>query len=177
MSAVMISPREAAQRPSAVLVDVRTPVEFTDVYAEGAVNVPLDQLNPKAVMSGKALGDNVLLLCKAGTRATKAQALFAHCGYANTQVVEGGTDAWVAAGLPTVRGQSGVISLERQVRIAAGLLVLIGVIFGITFSPWFLGLAAFVGAGLTFAGITNTCGMAMILTKMPWNNRVPACKT
>lgn len=76
--------------------------------------------------------------------------------------------AWEAAGLPVVRGKK-AISLERQVRIAAGLLVLLGAILGFFVNPSFIGISAFVGAGLVFAGITDTCGMAMMLAKMPWN--------
>jgi rhodanese-related sulfurtransferase len=82
--------------------------------------------------------------------------------------VEGGTLAWEAAGLPVVRGQK-VISLERQVRIVAGFLVLVGALLAMTVHPYFAGLSAFVGAGLMFAGITDTCGMGMLLARMPWN--------
>ena len=82
--------------------------------------------------------------------------------------VEGGTAAWEAAGLPVVRGKK-TISLERQVRIAAGVLVLVGSALGYFVHPYFIGVAAFVGAGLTFAGVTDTCGMGMLLARMPWN--------
>jgi rhodanese-related sulfurtransferase len=92
-------------------------------------------------------------------------------GVANVVNIEGGTLAWEEAGLPVVRGQK-MMSLERQVRIAAGALVLIGVILGWLVDPTFAGLAAFVGAGLVFAGLTDTCGMGMLLARMPWN-RVP----
>jgi len=97
--------------------------------------------------------------------------MFQAAGFPNVLSVEGGTDAWQRAGLPVVRGQDKVISLERQVRIAAGLLVLIGIAMGWLVHPVFLGLSAFVGAGLTFAGITDWCGMGMLLAKMPWNQR------
>ena len=83
--------------------------------------------------------------------------------------VEGGTAAWEQAGLSVVRERR-VMSLERQVRIAAGTLVLVGTGLGAFVHPLFLGIAAFVGAGLVFAGITDTCGMGLILAKMPWNN-------
>ena len=87
--------------------------------------------------------------------------------------VEGGTLAWDQAGLPVSRGRK-VISLERQVRIAAGLLVLTGAVLALTVHPWWAGLSAFVGAGLMFAGITDTCGMALMLARMPWNQVRPA---
>jgi rhodanese-related sulfurtransferase len=160
------------------LIDVRTSGEFAAVHAEGARNVPLDRLDPAAVMAGRkgATTDGgvsttvgpIYLICKSGKRATMAAEKFVAAGFDNVAVITGGTDAWVAAGLPVVRGK-GVISLERQVRIAAGLLVLIGVVLGLTVNVWFIGLSAFVGAGLTFAGVTDTCGMAMILARMPWN--------
>ena len=89
-------------------------------------------------------------------------------GVENLFSVEGGTLAWEKAGLPVVRGRE-VISLERQVRIAAGLLVVLGVMLGWLVHPGFLALSAFVGAGLVFAGLTDTCGMGLMLAKMPWN--------
>jgi rhodanese-related sulfurtransferase len=89
-------------------------------------------------------------------------------GYANLVNVEGGTLAWEQAGLPVVRGKE-AISLERQVRIAAGSLVLLGTALGAFVHPAFLGLAAFVGAGLVFAGVTDSCGLGMLLARMPWN--------
>ncbi len=90
--------------------------------------------------------------------------------------MEGGTIACEAAGLTVVRGQK-AISLERQVRIAVGVLVLIGSALGFWVHPYFIGLAAFVGAGLTFAGITDTCGMGMLLARMPWNQVRTECST
>ena len=174
MSVRTISPREFTQvcKQSAAVdfIDVRTPVEYAEVHAEGARLVPLDSLDPKAVCAGRraSADEPVYVICKTGGRAAKACEKFAAAGFANAISVAGGTEAWVAAGLPVVRGK-GVISLERQVRIAAGSLVLVGVALGVLVNPWFLAVSAFVGAGLTFAGVTNTCGMAMILANMPWN--------
>jgi len=88
-------------------------------------------------------------------------------------VVEGGTLAWIEAGLSVNRGTTKVISLERQVRIAAGSLVLTGVLLAIFVHPYFIGISAFVGAGLIFAGITDWCGMGLLLAKLPWNSRKP----
>jgi hypothetical protein len=92
-------------------------------------------------------------------------------GLENCVLVEGGIEAWDEAGLPVVRGERKVMGLERQVRIAAGALVVTGVLLGWLVHPGFLGLAGFVGAGLVFAGITDTCGMGMMIAKMPWNKR------
>ena len=91
-------------------------------------------------------------------------------GIASLSVLEGGVQAWEASGLPLLRGKK-TISLERQVRIAAGTLVFIGAVLGYFVNPAWMGLAGFVGAGLVFAGVTDTCGMGMILARMPWNNR------
>jgi rhodanese-related sulfurtransferase len=156
------------------LLDVRTPVEFAEVHVAQARNVPLDELQPKALFGSGALPQDqpVYLLCRSGARARKAAEKFAQDGFGQTVVVEGGTLGWIEAGLPAERGAAKVISLERQVRIAAGSLVLAGAVLGCLVHPGFYGLSAFVGAGLVFAGITDFCGMGLLLAKMPWNKRV-----
>src|SRR5262249_51819495 len=103
-----------------------------------------------------------------GGRGKQACEKFLAAGFANIVNIEGGTLACVECGLQVVRGKK-MMSLERQVRIAAGLLVLLGAILGWLVHPVFVGLSAFVGAGLVFAGITDTCGMGLMLAKMPWN--------
>jgi rhodanese-related sulfurtransferase len=108
------------------------------------------------------------VICRSGNRARQACEKLIAAGYTNVVNVEGGTQAWEQAGLPLVRGKQ-AISLERQVRIAAGSLVLSGALLGYFAHPYWIGLAAFVGAGLVFAGITDTCGMGMLLARMPWN--------
>ncbi len=150
-----------------VLVDVRTPAEFDRLHAAGAVNVPLDELSV-ARLADAGLDGEIHLLCQSGTRAAKAAQILAGQGLSGT-VVEGGTVAWTEAGLPVVRGASRVIGLERQVRLAAGSLVLLGVLLGFWLHPAAFGLSAFVGAGLVFAGATDWCGMALLLAKAPWN--------
>ena len=159
------------------LIDVRTPVEFREVHASIARNVPLDSLDPQRVMSDRnGNGEKPLyVICRGGNRSSKAVEQFLQAGFTNVVNVEGGTTAWEAAGLPVKRGKK-AISLERQVRIAAGLIVLIGALLAIFVHPYFAGISAFVGAGLMFAGITDTCGMGMMLAKMPWN-QVAAQKT
>lgn len=156
------------------LIDVRTPVEFREVRAAIARNVPLDSLDPHAVMK-QLDGDAerpIYMICKSGSRGAKACQKFIDAGYPNVVNVEGGTQAWDEAGLPVVRGKK-AMSLERQVRIAAGFLVVIGAALGYFVHPYFVGLSAFVGAGLMFAGITDTCAMGMMMAKMPWN-QVPS---
>jgi len=148
------------------LVDVRTPAEFQDTHVRGAVNVPLDKVSPD-VMPQPAEGQPLYVICQKGGRGSKACDQLCAAGMENVVNVEGGTTACEQEGLPVVRGKK-VMSLERQVRIAAGLLVLTGI--GLYFvHPAFLALSAFVGAGLVFAGLTDTCGMGMLLARMPWN--------
>ena len=160
------------------LIDVRTPVEYQELHAEPARLVPLDGLDPGAVMGSRAgTADGPLyLICRSGSRGRMAAEKFLHAGYTNVVNVDGGTLAWERAGLPVVRGKS-AISLERQVRIAAGSLVVLGTAFGAFVHPAFLGLPAFVGAGLVFAGVTDTCGMGMMLARMPWNRAEPGAAT
>ena len=160
---------------SVELIDVRTPVEYREVHVGFARNVPLDQLDAIQFASGRNGSEPLYVICRSGSRGKQACEKFLSAGYTNVVNVEGGTQAWDKAGLPVVRGQK-AISLERQVRIAAGLLVLVGSALGAFVSPYWIGLSAFVGAGLTFAGITDTCGMGMILARMPWN-QVPKAPT
>lgn len=152
------------------LIDVRTPAEFRALHAQGARSIPLDRLDPRAVMDAqnRNADEPLYLICQTGTRARKACETFAVAGFDDVVVVEGGTVAWVAAGGPVVRGKR-AISLERQVRIAAGLMVLLSAALALTVNLWFVLLAGFVGAGLVFAGVTDTCGMGMVLARMPWN--------
>jgi len=161
-------------QPGLALLDVRTPVEFAEVHVPQARNEPLDEIQPAAIFTtgGVPPGQPVYLLCRSGQRAQKAAEKFAKEGFDQTVVIEGGTLAWIEAGLPVTRSAVKVISLERQVRIVAGALVLTGILLGTFVHPGFFGLAGFVGAGLVFAGITDFCGMGLLLAKMPWNKRV-----
>ena len=155
------------------LIDVRTPAEYAEVHAQGARLVPLDTLDPNAVMAARndSAAQPLYVLCRSGSRAAKAVEKFEAAGFTNVFNVEGGTVAWEKAGLPVVRGDSKVIPLERQVRIVAGLMVVVGVMLGALVHPAFYGLSAFVGAGLIVAGVIDWCGMGMLLAKAPWNRR------
>lgn len=173
MTVSKITPQELASRihsEEIELIDVRTPVEFREVHLTCARNVPLDSLNPQAIMAARngCCGEPLYVVCRTGGRSAQACQKFVDAGFNNVISVEGGTAGCEAAGLPVVRGKK-CISLERQVRIAAGSLVIVGAVLGYFVHPAFIGLSAFVGAGLVFAGITDTCGMGMMLAKMPWN--------
>ena len=152
------------------LIDVRTPVEFREIHVEFARNEPLDRLDPKAIQAARSNMEHepIYIICRSGARGKQACERFATAGIENVVNIEGGTTACASAGVPVIRGKK-AISLERQVRIAAGTLVLIGAALGLTVHPYWIGLSAFVGAGLIFAGITDTCGMGMMLARMPWN--------
>ncbi len=173
MTVTTITPQRLAELSKSGqidLLDVRTPVEYREVHVDSARNVPLDQLDPAAVMQARngSQAEPLYLICRSGSRGRQACEKFLAAGFTNVVNVEGGTLAALEAGLPVVRGKK-AISLERQVRIAAGSLVLLGVLLGWLVHPVFLGLSAFVGAGLIFAGVTDTCGMGMLLARMPWN--------
>lgn len=160
---------EAAQG-GALLLDVRSPAEFRSGRVQGAVNLPLERVTPAAVRDLMADRGNasVLLLCASGGRARAAAAKLANAGL-RTLVVAGGTNACRTAGLPIEGDAGGVISIERQVRIAAGTLVATGIALGTLVHPGFFGLSGFVGCGLVFAGVTDWCGMGLLLAKAPWN--------
>lgn len=164
-----ITAMELRQLPApAQLVDVRSSSEFAAGHIPGAVNIPMDQIEAR-------LGDllpnlPVVLICQAGKRARMTARLLEPC-QRPISVLEGGTSAWIQAGLPVITNVKTRWSLERQVRLGAGLLVLAGVVLTLTVNPAWLFLSAFIGLGLTFAGLTDLCPMAVMLEKMLWNGR------
>ena len=167
-----ISAQEARNHPNAFIVDVRTPLEHSEVHVADAVLLPLSELQP-AKVTEMAAGRPIHVLCRSGNRARKAAEQMTAAGIANVAVIEGGIEAWIAAGLPVTRGKK-VMSLERQVRVAAGTLVLVGTVLGFWLHPGFYAIPAFVGCGLIFAGITDWCGMGLLIARMPWNQAKPA---
>jgi rhodanese-related sulfurtransferase len=185
MPVTTIAPQQVVQRRHdgnpLEIIDVRTPAEYAQVHVEGARSVPLDALDANAFLAarnGAAADQPLYVICQSGGRAARACEMFAAAGFANVLSIEGGTSAWERAGLPVVRGGGRkIISLERQVRIAAGSLVLLGVALGWLVHPAFFVLAAFIGAGLVFAGVTDWCGMGLLLAKMPWNRARRGGKT
>lgn len=173
MNVPVISPQQLSERARSAaplhLIDVRTPVEFQEVHVDFARNIPLDQLDAKqSPFAALPPDEAVYVICRSGGRGRQACEKLLAAGLNNVVNVEGGTQAWVAAGLPVIRGRK-CISLERQVRIAAGLLVVTGAVLALTVSPYWIALSGFVGAGLVFAGVTDTCGMGLLLARMPWN--------
>jgi rhodanese-related sulfurtransferase len=168
-----ITPDEAARllrEGGATLVDVREADEHARERIPGARNLPLSRLEEAelAVHQGKP----VLFHCRSGARtAGNADRLAAKAGLCEAYVVEGGLDAWKRAGLPVAEDRRQPLELMRQVQIAAGSMVVLGVLLGAFVTPGFYLLSGFVGAGLVFAGVTGTCGLARVLRMMPWNRR------
>lgn len=157
------------------VLDVRTPGEFENRHIPGAYNVPLDQLAEHAPELRAVSGGGVVLVCQSGQRANRAEALLLQAGMPDVHVLEGGMTAWMQQGFPTRRTRARM-SLERQVRIAAGTLVALSALAALLVSPLWAALAAAIGCGLVFAGITDTCAMGMLLARLPYN-RGSSCDT
>jgi rhodanese-related sulfurtransferase len=151
------------------VIDVREYAEFNSERIADAQLMPLSNFEKHE--AGIDHTKPVYLMCRSGNRARQAAEKLAKKGFTDVHVIEGGMLAWTEAGLPVENGESKVWSLERQVRFAAGLLVLIGGILSLAIHPYFVALSIFVGAGLVFAAVTDTCGMAMMLARMPWNQQ------
>lgn len=171
MTIPMISPTALQQKLTAgepaEVIDVRSGAEFQAIHATPARHIPLETLNP-AEWLNKPNAAPLYILCQGGGRAKTACERLQAAGLANAIVVEGGTRAWEAAGLPVVRGRQ-ILSLERQVRIVVGAGALIGALLALTVNVKFALIPAFFGAGLLFAGLTDKCGLAVLLARMPWN--------
>jgi rhodanese-related sulfurtransferase len=168
----VLSAQELAEllrgRPDVRLLDVRTPGEYESAHILGAYNVPLDSLGEHAAEIRATVDEPVVLICQSGARARRAEEALKDCTMTNLHVLEGGMNGWVAAGQAVNRGPVR-LSLERQVRIAAGALAASGAALALLVDPLFALLPAFVGSGLVFAGVTDTCGMAMLLSRLPYN--------
>ena len=167
-----LSPHDLARQldatPALPVLDVRSPGEFRAIHLPQARNLPLDQLSEARVAEFADKDAPVAVICASGKRSETAAEKLTAWGYQDVHSIAGGTSAWAEAGLP-VEKASGTISIERQVRIGAGSLVVLGVALGFWVHPGFFGLPAFVGAGLVFAGVTDFCGMGLLLARMPWN--------
>jgi sulfur dioxygenase len=157
--------REAAP----FVLDVRSALEFEGERIEEARLIPLDELEGRL----DEVPDNaeIVVVCRTGVRATIAAEVLARAGR-RPRVLEGGMTAWRRGRLPVREGRKR-LPVDRQVQLIAGAMVLTGVTLGTLVNPWFLAIAAFFGAGLTFAGATGTCGLALLLLKMPWNRPLP----
>lgn len=151
------------------LIDVRTPAEFSAVRIPGAVNIPLDEFQAHAPRLA-ALSGPIAITCHSGKHATQAKNLLASCQKLDVVLVSGGTEGWRTTGGEVEVGRA-TMSLERQVRIAAGSLAALGGALALGIHPTFAAIPLLIGSGLVFAGITDTCMLGMLLARMPWNRR------
>ncbi len=158
--------RIAVRRSEVQLVDVRTASEFAARHVPGAINIPMEEIEGR--LEDLSPECPIVLICQSGGRARITAGLLKPWR-PDVTVLDGGTDAWASAGFPVVSKAATRWGLERQVRLAAGLLVATGAVLALTVNPYWVGLCGFVGLGLTFAGLTNICGMASLLSRMPWN--------
>lgn len=152
-----------------VLVDVRSAAEFRASHVPGAKNIPLDELEDGIGEVVKDKDTTFYLMCSCGSRSGKGCEEMEEMGYHNVISIEDGIIGMKRLGMKIVEEEHHIISIERQVRITAGSLVVMGVVLGLVVNPWYFAISAFVGSGLIFAGITNTCGLGLVLARMPWN--------
>jgi rhodanese-related sulfurtransferase len=163
------------KKGKAVLIDVREPDEHARERIAGARLAPLSRFDPQTLAGVR---DKIAVFhCNSGNRTAQAAARLLGADFAETYQLEGGLQGWKRAGLPVIRDRRAPLPIMRQVQIAAGALVLLGVLLAVLVSPWFMALSAFVGAGLVVAGITGFCGMANLLARMPWNRSREAAAT
>jgi rhodanese-related sulfurtransferase len=153
----------------AVLVDIREADEFARAHVPGAQSQPLSAWEQAHLTVDPAA--DVIFTCRTGMRTAGACDRLAARVQGEAFVLDGGLDAWTKAGLPVAEDSKAPMEINRQVQITAGLLILTGVVLGFLVSPVWFGLSGFVGAGLTFAGLSGTCAMARVLMAMPWNKR------
>jgi len=157
------------ERDKALLIDVREPGEFFSEHIPGAKLMSLSRFDPTVIAQDN--NKKIVFQCQSGKRsATAAQKMF-DLGVNEVFHLQGGLPTWKAAGYPTKVNKNAPISMFRQVQIVAGSLVFLGTVLGALVSPWFLIFSGFVGCGLVFAGVSNTCAMAMLLAKLPYNKR------
>lgn len=150
------------------LIDVRTPAEYREAHVGFAESLPLDTLSPDVIKEQGAKCSPLYVICKSGSRARNACMKMIENGIENVAMLDGGTDAWISAGLPVVRGKK-AMSMDRQVRLTVGTIVMAGSLLTIFVHPYFIGVPLFMSAGLIFSAITDFCGLALILGKCPWN--------
>lgn len=150
-----------------LLIDVREDVEYHAERIPGFQSQPLSRLSREIPRLPE--GRPIYVVCRSGSRARQAADILERSGRHDVRVLEGGIRAWIASGRDVERRPSGVWSLERQVRLAAGALILTGAALSFVLHPAWIGLCVFVAAGLVFSAVTDTCGMALLLARMPWN--------
>ncbi len=156
------------------VIDVREFSEFHSERIADAQLMPLSNFEKHADEIDHS--KPVYIMCRSGNRAKQAAEKLMNKGFTDIHVIEGGMTAWSGASLPVIKGESKIWSLERQVRFAAGLFVLTGIVLGVFLSPYFYLISAFVAVGLVFSAATDTCAMGMVMARMPWNKAPANCE-
>ncbi|PJJ45624.1 rhodanese-related sulfurtransferase [Glutamicibacter mysorens] len=168
MDAATLENLLAAEDSAVAVLDVRTPAEFESVHIPGSYNLPLDLVTEHAYDVTRKLAKQIVLVCQSGTRAGQAQQKLSELQIESGSVLDGGISAWEKSGGEVVRGTQRW-AMDRQVRMTAGSLVLLGFIGSKLASPKLGYLSAGIGAGLVYSAASNSCAMASVLSKMPWN--------
>ncbi|MBD2152435.1 rhodanese-like domain-containing protein [Pseudanabaena sp. FACHB-1277] len=161
--------KKLIDRQAVELIDVREADEFASERIDGAVLVPLSNFDPQQISLNS--DKQLVLYCRSSNRSAQAAAKLIDAGFAEVTHLKGGIMAWRSQGMPIKANKNAPISIMRQVQITAGSLVFLGTVLSATVSPWFMLLTGFVGAGLMFAGISNTCAMANLLSMLPYNKQ------
>lgn len=168
-----LSPEQVLQaKEQSVLLDVRSPIEFESEHIEGALNIPLSELEQRLDEIPK--GKDLVMICRSGKRAERG-AYSLMCKGMEPKVMTGGVLAWQKAGFSLTEGKK-MLPIERQIQLIVGVGVLTGVLLGVFVNPWFLVVSGFFGAGLTFAGLSGTCALGLLLMKAPWNQLPGSCQ-
>ena len=162
-----ISLKQKLDSQQVTLIDVRESGEYASEHISGSISMPLSTIDPDLI--AQISMKPIVLCCQSGMRSSKATQKLLAYGFESVSQLKGGLSSWKSAGFPTASAQNAPISLFRQVQIVAGSLVALGTLLGAFVSPYFLILSGFVGMGLVFAGVTNTCAMGMLLAKLPYN--------
>jgi len=170
----MISPRDAlalTEKDQQVkFLDVRTALEFSQVRIKDSINIPLDMISVKIPELSQSK-QSYVVLCRTGNRSPMAADMLIQSGIHGVKVMEGGMTRWQKENLPVIKGEGG-ISLERQVRLIAGSLVLLGILLS-WFVHWaFIFIPVFISSGLIYSGLSDNCLMGMLLMKLPYNKKL-----
>jgi rhodanese-related sulfurtransferase len=160
-----VAAADVAAQAGLVLVDVRSPIEFETEHIAGSINVPLETLDSRCDEVPR--NGQLVVICRSGKRAERGAYTLMGQGF-QPKILEGGMVAWRNAGLPIKEGKKR-LPIERQIQLIVGSGVLTGVLLGVFVNPWFLVIPGFFGAGLTFAGLSGTCALGILLGKAPWN--------
>ncbi|MFA4933014.1 MAG: rhodanese-like domain-containing protein [Candidatus Omnitrophota bacterium] len=178
LSLEMVTPKEAnlltGNDPQVKFLDVRSVLEFNQAHIKDSINLPIDMLAAKVNELSQAK-QAYIVLCRTGNRSPMAADMLIQSGIHPVKVMDGGMVRWQKERLPVVRGEGGV-SLERQVRVIAGSLVLSGILLSWFIHTWFIGISIFVCCGLIYAGLTDNCLMGMLLMNLPYNKKLYKAK-